>query len=225
MKKSLEKNLNDKFVSPFWGAFILSWLAWNWRIWYITFFIDSDLLMQSRSFLKIDYILSFYPASYFWFIVYSMLPSLIFSYIAVFWLSKITKLYYKQALDNEYEEKILKERKERDFLREKEEKLTAEVKVLTKEEEVENIKTKTQDEKWDEEYEKFKKSKYFNSFNIIKQRIYESGGYIGGTNRIPSDITSAYDANGIIEGSSNEGNRIKITDKGKYFIKKITEEN
>ena len=57
-KKSLEKNLGEKLVSPFWGAFIASWLVWNWRVWYVTFFVDSDLLMQSKSVLKIDYLLS-----------------------------------------------------------------------------------------------------------------------------------------------------------------------
>jgi len=35
-------SVNDRLKSPLFGAFILSWIGWNWRIFYITFFIDNN---------------------------------------------------------------------------------------------------------------------------------------------------------------------------------------
>ena len=93
------------------------------------------------------------------------------------------------------------------------------------EKKVEKIKTKTQEEIWDREYDDFKKTKFFSSFPIIRESIYMHSGYMAWSNyRIPSEIVAYYDANNIVEGTSTEGNRLRITEKGKYFIKKYSEE-
>ena len=41
-----------RISSPFYGTLIVSWLLWNWKISYVTFFIDSYKLKEN----KIDYI-------------------------------------------------------------------------------------------------------------------------------------------------------------------------
>lgn len=52
-KKSIDGILNDRLTSPFWGTLILSWLIWNWKIWYVTLVISENVAGN-----KIDYILA-----------------------------------------------------------------------------------------------------------------------------------------------------------------------
>lgn len=230
IKKSLEKNLSDKLVSPFWGAFISSWCAWNWKALYSTFFIDSKLLFQKYGLLKIDYILNNYPPNNFLAIIYILFPPLIASYVIVFWLPKLTKMYYSKALDYEYENKIVKEKKDKSFLLEKGEKLNVEKDVLVKEREIDVIKSeKSQEDIWDGEYVKFEKTKYFDDFNVIIDSIYKHSGRtewdydFNGVpmHFVPADIKAYSDANDLIKISMDKNNNefIQLTDKGKYFIK------
>lgn len=55
-KRSVNKILNERLTSPFWGAFICSWLVFNWKIVYLTIFIDQDKIEGT----KIDYIITNY---------------------------------------------------------------------------------------------------------------------------------------------------------------------
>lgn len=232
VKKSLEKNLDEKLVSPFWGALIISWIIWNWKAWFILFFIDSNLLMQSKGLLKIEYILNFYPLNHLLAIVYSVSFPLLFSYFAVFWLPKITRLYYSKALDFEYENKIIKERKEEKYFSARGSKLMKEKEVLETEKEVEEIKSeRSQDELWTEEYSSFMKSRYFQYMYQLKKCIYQKGGdtreFIGTVTQdiLLPDFKAFLDTNKIIELINNPSSRERaiLTEKGKYFMKKYTE--
>lgn len=237
-KKSLEKNLSDKLVSPFWGAFIASWCVWNWRALYITFFVDSGLLMQSNNALKVDYIYSFYPTGHYYGFFYSIIPPLLASYLLVFWFSKITRLYYVKALDDEFENKIIRLKKEEEFLKiegrtlqAKEANLNAEEKVIKKETEVEKIKSeKSQEDAWNEEYEQFRKTRHFQEFSRIKESIYEQNGWTEWGDdynkfKLSVDMKAYFDSNKIIEKSKENSQKIALTEKGKYFMKKYTAEN
>ncbi len=54
LANSIKTILNERISSPFYGSFIITWLLWNWKIPYVTFFINSSALKIN----KIDYILS-----------------------------------------------------------------------------------------------------------------------------------------------------------------------
>lgn len=56
IKKSINSILYERVSSPFFGTLIISWLIWNWRIIYLTFFISSDKIELN----KIDYIIENY---------------------------------------------------------------------------------------------------------------------------------------------------------------------
>ncbi|AWV97253.1 hypothetical protein [Arcticibacterium luteifluviistationis] len=66
LRKSISAILYERAISPLYGTFILSWLIWNWRIWYLTFFVDERILGQNkvkyieREYLTWDF-LAFYP--------------------------------------------------------------------------------------------------------------------------------------------------------------------
>ena len=51
---SVKTVLNERISSPLYGAFIISWVLWNWKILYVTFFISEAKINGT----KIDYILT-----------------------------------------------------------------------------------------------------------------------------------------------------------------------
>ena len=52
--KSIKSILHERISSPFYGSLIVSWLIWNWKIVYVTFFVDARILTVN----KIDYIIN-----------------------------------------------------------------------------------------------------------------------------------------------------------------------
>ena len=54
LKKSVNSTLYERVSSPFYGALIISWLVWNWKIVYLTFFISEKKIEVN----KIDFIAS-----------------------------------------------------------------------------------------------------------------------------------------------------------------------
>lgn len=231
---SLKENLKDRISSPFYGAFIISWLIWNWKIWYITFFIDSDLLLATQSILKIDYIKNIYE-SWIYASLYTVILPLFSSYLIIFWLPKMTHMFYEKYLEYENQNNITKLKKEKEFLKEKAAKLEEEKNVLQKEGEVKIIRKEAQfqEEIWDKEYQNFKESKHFQYFGQLKSSLYEHGGHTwiwvnnNKRNIIPTDLKAYLNANEIIEFGKDENHYevVLLTEKGKYFMKKYTEEN
>lgn len=53
IKNSFSKILNERITSPFYGTLAISWLLWNWRIIYLTLFIDEKTIEKD----KISYII------------------------------------------------------------------------------------------------------------------------------------------------------------------------
>lgn len=56
LRKSVNSILFERVTSPFYGTLIASWVIWNWKIIYLTFFISEEILKKN----KIDYIISNY---------------------------------------------------------------------------------------------------------------------------------------------------------------------
>lgn len=52
LRTSINSILYQRVTSPLFGTFLISWLLWNWKIFYATFIIESEKLEQNR----IDYI-------------------------------------------------------------------------------------------------------------------------------------------------------------------------
>lgn len=220
---SFKKQAEDKLENPFWGAFIISWLAWNWKVWYVTFFIDSELLFQQEYILKIDYISRIYRWESLENFLLSVAHLFIFPYLSVcffvYIFSKVTSKFYRKSKENENSLYLINLEMESKKLEKENAKLEIEQNVIHARDRVRSEKTK--EEKWDEEYDKFKKTIYYPQFGIVKNSYYKNKS----TSGMSSDMKAYFDSNGIIEiviKGFNE--QIELTEKGKYFVKKYTEE-
>lgn len=107
LKKSTSAILHQRVTSPLYGTLIISWLFWNWKIIYLTLFIDESSIKGT----KIDFIVANYsnPLNHF---IYPFISAAIIIVLipfvanGAFWLSLKFK---KWRLDqkNEIEKKQL----------------------------------------------------------------------------------------------------------------------
>lgn len=54
LKKSVSSILYERLSSPFYGTLLATWLVWNWKIPYLTFFVSEKIIEVN----KIDYIVN-----------------------------------------------------------------------------------------------------------------------------------------------------------------------
>lgn len=65
IRKSANSILKERISSPFYGTLLISWLIWNWRIVYLTIFIEQDKLSINKIefiekyFVNISYLFTF----------------------------------------------------------------------------------------------------------------------------------------------------------------------
>jgi hypothetical protein len=107
LRKSINAILYQRVTSPLFGTFLASWIVWNWKIIYTTFFIDEDKIIKN----KIDYIVENFNDSLY-LVWYPLLSTLIlltlipFLSNAAYWLNlKFEK--WKVDSKNEIEKKQL----------------------------------------------------------------------------------------------------------------------
>lgn len=44
--------VNEKFKNPFWKNFIIGWITWNWKVWYVTFFVSENISQDKVQYIK-----------------------------------------------------------------------------------------------------------------------------------------------------------------------------
>ena len=229
IKDILVNRLNEKIDRPFYGTFIGSWCIWNWKLLYITLFINSDLLWLEKGMLKVDYITNFY--SWTNHPVYTTLHVFILPFISVliimYPLSWMAKIFYGRSLDIRNANELIALGKENDLLKSKQKNLditkdiTKDILAIQEQEKAIVKSVQTQEKEWDDEFNAFKNSAYFNYLSEVESAIYSNQGYIDRDNK-SAKVISYFDINEIIKIDSEESNYIKIvlTKKGRHFLKK-----
>ena len=82
IKKSISNILYERTTSPFYGTLIISWIIWNWKIFYFTFFISEDKISEN----KIDYIIeNFYDIHHL--VTYPLISTIILITIIPFFVN------------------------------------------------------------------------------------------------------------------------------------------
>ncbi len=121
--KDAQEVIKQRFFSPMYFYFILSWIITNWKFVFALFFIDSNDIYGE----KLDYLLGFYPLNELW--AFSdllttlwtisklvLIPALS-TYLFVWWFSQVSEKFYernetfkqnKQTIKRkiDYEEKV-----------------------------------------------------------------------------------------------------------------------
>lgn len=229
--KSTGSELEDRLRNPFWWSFLLAWGTWNWKVWYVTFFMSEDI-----SWNKIEYIKNMY--SYFDF--YSLFPligflvnwlmiPLILSWVLVFILTEIlVHKFLNKKYDLEDKELIIKNNyfnKKKKILKKEEEVLNKEQEINTKKEEVKNKLWKEEIKEWERDYKKVNKRflEWLSDFIFNNWWInnYSTQSSMNISDKWLSTFIRRLYSYELIE-NTNEST-YHLTKKWKYFMKKLTE--
>mgnify|MGYP001602695669 CR=1 FL=1 len=92
-------------------------------------------------------------------------------------------------------------------------------------------KTRTKEEKWEEEFENIRHHAVFSDFSQLTTAVYKHGGMVKAWNgniwltTVQPDVLAFADSIGLIAitGKSVEEQHISFTEKGKFFVSKYIE--
>jgi len=239
LRKSINSILYQRVTSPLFGTFSISWLVWNWKIIYTTFFISEEKIDKN----KIDYIIENFSDSAF-LIWYPLLSTLIlltlipFVSNGAYWLSL---KFEKWRIDNKNEiekkqlltleqsiqlrEQIIESEKRFDTLLQDKNDEIRQLKELVDQSNNTDKPVKNDFIKIDSDEDKTEKE-VINIFNKIKANeklkkalntinFYIHGGYtgMGKSDTITSKEISYFESNDLIE--QFDKGMYKWTEKGK----------
>jgi hypothetical protein len=220
--------LKERVSNTMYGTFIISWILWNWKIFYITFFVDQKIIFDQFHILKIDYILQNYridsTLQLVGSIIHIIVAPLISTYIIIWQLSKLDLIVFNKNLKN-------LQAKEKAENKAKEEALDRKTSVLTKTDNLLEIEKKIEEkisgnEEWQNEFDKVSKEAFFiGAFVSLKNTLYTKRGHISSIKStdsyVPANDLAYLHTNNFIEFTNEHKNQIEITEKGKFFLNKF----
>lgn len=218
--------INEKVKNPFWRNFIIWWITWNWKVWYITFFVSEEIVWNKISSISkmYDYIDFYNLFPLLWFILNWVLIPAWISYLMIYQIPKnITNRFLKQhKLNKEAENKILK-----DEIESETKVIEAQKENLQKKEELENLKEKKKYEEWDKEYKKIESFTLHTLSKLIYSNQWDVDDYLvqklNWTHDSIDKQIMILDTSWLIN-SWNWFRNFSITEKWKYFLKKYSEQ-
>jgi hypothetical protein len=229
---SLKEIFNERISSPFYGSLIVSWLLWNWKIPYVTFFIDQSRLGDATN--KIDYIFKHCDSP--WNLaVFPLLSTAVIVLLMPYvtnGASWITERFDTWRINkkNEVQGKRLLTVEEslqlRIDIQNQEEKYSSI--IVKKDSEIASLKQQisilstpkvtgtpiNKKDKFAEECKVFLENTKVSPYIEQLDDLIRTGYSV--TNRLPKDIVNYYQAYELIE---TLGSNFMFTDKGKYFLK------
>ncbi|MFT6948831.1 MAG: hypothetical protein ACJARP_003265 [Vicingaceae bacterium] len=242
IKKSLSTILYERTSSPLYGTLIVSWLIWNWKIIYLTFFVSEAKIKID----KISYIIE-NLSEISNLIIYPLISTLILLTIipfisnGAFWLNlkfenwkkdKKNEVEKKQLLTLEQsieirEQLLNQENRFEKLLEDKNNEIT-QLKAIIDESKLgtteSNNSSQSNTKKSFDFEDVSKKIKAIDKDLVAFQKILEfmqTGYQISDRSDIPPKLITILEINDII--ASKGGGRYAITDKGKQLTRKLIE--
>ncbi|PIR86444.1 hypothetical protein COU13_00885 [Candidatus Kaiserbacteria bacterium CG10_big_fil_rev_8_21_14_0_10_43_70] len=232
---SFSKWFGEKANSPLYWTYFGFFVAWNWKFFQVIFLEHESLFRQPR----IEYLDSilFHPTSIElvnWLVnlIWHVGPPAILTYGAIVWLPKIHHWAFDIYTENLFVRKLAFQKRKVQY--------EEDVAALTKKEAVakrvqatqkkEIEKAKTQEEKWQEDFEQIKRPDLLHSFQNLVSVIYKQGG-MAYPHNIESSLPNASavmafaGTNDLIDTEKRESGSplIRLTDKGKYFSRLLSD--
>lgn len=93
--KDAQEVIKQRFFSPMYFYFLLSWIITNWKFVFALFFISSDDIYGE----KLDYLINFYPLSdlsWIWSITKLIIIPAASAAVFVWWFSQLSEKFYKR---------------------------------------------------------------------------------------------------------------------------------
>lgn len=237
---SVRGTLEKRMHSPLYGVYILAWVAYHWEVFYAAFFVDQGFVYAKYHQLRNEYLastflnyrsLSFYLG---W-----VIPVIV-TYLVIWQFPRFIGLpafrkdeQYKNAKKTIALHEAAKIQVEETKLEEKSTaKLEASVKRVKKKRDLEEVDPTVI---WKDEFDRFRGTNIYADFQQVIDSIYDHSGNVKmGYNsysqsyefEVPQTILVYSDTNGLVELSyaDNTNGRIKLTDKGKYFVNQFMTE-
>ncbi|MEI8129979.1 MAG: hypothetical protein WCG55_00555 [bacterium] len=218
--------IEDRLSSPFYGYFISSWFLFNWKIIYIAFFVDQNIILQKTTLLRSDYLIRSFPILWSWefwlhFFIYPFFATVLFFWIFPY----LTREYYRKSIRNKKALRIIEIKETKQETIQEKELIEEQVKKAIIEQEVEVSNPKVF---WEKDFQAFKDTNLFEKFQMILDGIYKYNGDVKWnwngaryTGSIDNEILVFCDLNGLV--NIHNGNKITLTDKGKFFARKYIE--
>lgn len=232
---SASKWFNEKTSSPLYFTYIGFFVAWNWKFFQIIFLEDSSLFKTPR----VEYLntLLFSPfninvADGSINVLWHTMPPVLFTYIAIVYLPRLHKWAFGIHIVHHFERKAMFQEHKAEHEK-KMAKLTKQEAVAKKERiEQEKIieRTKTQEEKWQEDFQQIKRPDLLNGFQSLVGVIYRRGGVLY-AHQVEESLGNASavmafaGTNDLIDTEKRESGStlVKLTDKGKYFSRLLSD--
>lgn len=244
LKKSISSVLYERMDSPLYGSFLISWSIWNWKVFYVTFFISEGTLDVN----KLEYVyqlLSNYNFSIWLPIISTITLVCLMPFVSnIAFLISLTYDDRRRNMKNRIEKNQLLTIEQSTKVREEIEQQKNRFTELfeAKESEIASLKAiiadlrktkesakntgadkliNSNEDLYEKDYQKLARN------NIFKENILTIARYIqSGYSPIKKDVNSQ--AVSLLIGYSaieKAGGGYDFTDKGKYFLRRFQEEN
>ena len=245
---SIANWFKEKTTSPFYGTFFMALVFWNWKIFYVLFFENTELIGRpkieyvSENFLSHFNFCLWEPLCVDWFLdiidfflvlIFHVVPPFGIALFLIWIFPRFTNRLHKKSLDFHFERQaafragIVKLEQEesaglKKIKKEVEEQAKTQKEISAKKTEIKESKTKEQT--WDEEFESLKTNPRFPSFEELGECIYGHYGKLYSYREYDHrPIVPFFHSNEIVSFDKNNAS-IELTEKGKYFMRKYLNE-
>ena len=229
MMEAILEYARKRAVSTILVSYTVFWAIFHWQGIYVTIFVNQDIIYGKYGLLKNEYVNKYF-FRFDWSniltihnleILLGWIVPVVLAYLYIWWMPKliINPAYKKETVYREQRrvEKIKSEKRVQD-----EEKKLIEKQTATEEAKIELADKKAEvPAGWERDYQDFiANEKAVLSFDELLRIVYnrDSIGVTESVAKMKSDSLMIVEAFDLIDAT--ESNRIRLTDKGKYFARR-----
>ncbi|MCI5050717.1 MAG: hypothetical protein MRY57_00195 [Candidatus Pacebacteria bacterium] len=240
MTEFLKEIFKDRVTHPFYKTYAVTWFVVNWKIVYSLFFTSEEYIYLKYNDLRHEYFfkeffnLNIFENYYFW--VFVIILPILFTWLIIWkfpdWI------FIKATIKNEkfrVDKKIARIEEEKRLEEDKEELIKVKKENIKEEVRVDKLVRENKPEiEWDKEYVKFTKTKWYKIFNQVIESAYSYNGRIieyGWNQSVEFEMNRnllayVHSKNIVtIDQHAGQANTINLTEKGKYFVSRYTEDS
>ena len=223
--------IKQRSVSSILVSYSVFWCIYHWEGIYTSVFVSQEYIMQQYGIMKNEYVAKYFfgiGQDNFWNWILGVIIPAVLAFLYSWVLPKIViNPTYKREVKYKVDRKIMRAEEEKRLITAETKKTEAKSKDVAAKIELDKVKTeaaKTNPEiKWREEYDEYMRAGQDaqHTLDALADTIYEHYGRVsyGGARYIYGNNLMMAEVNGLVSFSDETRTRIKLTEKGKYFLK------